>query len=336
MPERRQSHGRSRRTARRFQPEGSDNGLEPRLLLTTGLRLGLSQSLVHVAPRTVHAANHAQRIAPTAEINAEYAAFVSDFTLEETAYLASLTSQSTSTTTVSATLTAAYAAGSVQMQVDNASVFGPNGAFTTPVNATASVGGVPVGTFALTGRSGNLLLINSAQSSQVSLNSGVVLSANVPITVANSVAVSFPSFINNRSEQMAINLVVYFNNFPIKLPTFNAPPHTPIQRGAIQLFVYQQVAGTSPTSLEESLLTIPLPTTTTGSNVTIYNSAVLAAVEQSRQRVLSGVNQIWAGKLRVAAPLPANRLGMLDNTSTTTTITNGSAVAGSTTPGTGS
>ena len=241
MPERRQSHGRSRRTARRFQPEGSDNGLEPRLLLTTGLRLGLSQSLVHVAPRTVHAANHAQRIAPTAEINAEYAAFVSDFTQEEAAYLASLTS---------------------------------------------------------------------------------------------SAAVSFPSFINNRSEQMAINLVVYFNNFPIKLPTFNAPPHTPIQRGAIQLFVYQQVAGTSPTSLAESLLAIPLPTTTT--DMTIYDSAVRAAVEQSRQRVLSGVNQIWAGKLRVAAPLPANRLGMLDNTSTTTTITNGSAVAGSTTPGTGS
>jgi hypothetical protein len=336
MPERRQSHGRSRRTARRFQPEGSDNGLEPRLLLTTGLRLGLSQSPVHVAPRTVHAANHAQRITPTAEINAEYAAFVSDFTLEEAAYLASLTSQSTSTTAVSAMLTAAYTPGPGSlMPVNNASVFGPNGTFTTPVIATASVGGVLVA-FVLTGRSGNLLLINSAQSSQVSLNSGTVLSANVPITVANSVAVSFPSFINNRSEQMAINLVVYFNNFPIKLPTFNAPPHTPIQRGAIQLFVYQQVVGTSPTSLEESLLTIPLPTTTTGSNVTIYNSAVLAAVEQSRQRVLSGVNQIWAGKLRVAAPLPANRLGMLDNTSTTTTITNGSAVAGSTTPGTGS
>ena len=335
MPERRQSHGRSRRTAHRFQPEGSDNGLEPRLLLTAGLRLGLSQSLVHVAPRTVHAAHHAQRITPTAQINAEYAAFVSDFAQVEAAYLASLTSQSTSTATVSATLTAAYAAGSVQMQVDNASVFGPDGTFTTPVIATASVGGVPVGTFELTGRSGNLLLINSAQSSQVNLNPGAVLSANIPITAASSAAAIFPSFITTRSQQMAINLVVYFNNFPIKLPAFNAPPHTPIQRGAIQSFVYQQVAGSSPTSLVRSLLAIPLPTTTS-LDATIYNSAVLAAVQQSQQRVLSGVNQIFAGKLKIAAPQPANRLGILSNTSTTTTSTNGSALAGSTTPGTGS
>ncbi|MGA7496670.1 MAG: hypothetical protein WBX00_08085 [Isosphaeraceae bacterium] len=41
---------------------------------------------------------------------------------------------------------------------------------------------------------------------------------------------------------MAINLVVYFNGFPIKLPAFNPPPHTPTQRGAIQSYVYQQVA----------------------------------------------------------------------------------------------
>ncbi len=101
--------------------------------------------------------HHARRISPTAEINAEYAARVADFVLVEQADIATLASQDTGTATVSATLTAAYAAGSVQMQVDDASVFGPDGIFTTPVTATASVGGVPVGTFALTGRSGNLL-----------------------------------------------------------------------------------------------------------------------------------------------------------------------------------
>ena len=259
---------------------------------------------------------------------------MSDFAQVEAAYLASLTSQSTGTATVSATLTAAYTAGSVQIQVDNASVFGPNGTFTTPVTATASVGGVTVGTFALTGRSGNLLLVNMAQSSLINLNPGVVLSASVPITAASSAAAIFPSFINTRSQEMAINLVVYFNNFPIKLPAFNAPPHTPTQRGALQSFVYQQVAGGSPTSLVGSLLAIPLPTTTS-SDLTIYNLAVLAAVQQSQQRVLSGVNQIFAGKLKIAAPQPANRLGTLFNT-TTTTSTNGSALAGSTTPGTGS
>ncbi len=50
------------------------------------------------------------------------------------------------------------------------------------------------------------------------------------------------NYLTNRARQMAINLVVYFNGFPIKLPAFNPPPHTPTQRGAIQSYVYQQVA----------------------------------------------------------------------------------------------
>ena len=160
----------------------------------------------------------------------------------------------------------------------------------------------------------------------------MVISASVPGTAASTAAI-FPSFINARRQQMAINLVVYFNNFPMKLPAFNAPPHTPTQRGALQNFVYQQVAGIAPTSLVVSLQAIPLPTIGS-SDLTIYNSAVVAAVEQSRQRVLTGVNQIFSGRLKVAAPQPANRLGTIDNTSTGTT-TNGSAPAGSTTPGTG-
>jgi hypothetical protein len=230
-------------------------------------------------------------------------------------------------------VTSAYTAGSVQIQVDNASVFGPNGTFTSPVSATASVGGVTVGTFSLTGRSGNLLLVNTAQSSLINLNPGVVLSASVATTAASSAGTIFPRYINARAQEMALNLVVYFNTFPIKLPTFNAPPHTPTQRGAIQSFVYQQVAGGSATSLVGSLQAIPLATTTS-SDLTIYNQTVLAAVEQSRLRVLSGVNQIFAGKLRVAAPQPANRLGTFPTT-TAPTVTSGSAQAGSTTPGTG-
>src|SRR5690242_14701951 len=103
MSERRQHHGRSRRTAHRFQPDGPDFGLEPRLLLTAGLRPRLSQNLVHVAPRNVQPAHQARRLSPAAEINAEYAAFVADFTQVEAAYVQSLTSQSTTTTNASAT-----------------------------------------------------------------------------------------------------------------------------------------------------------------------------------------------------------------------------------------
>jgi hypothetical protein len=61
---------------------------------------------------------------------------------------------------------------------------------------------------------------------------------------------------------------------------------------------------------------------------------VLVAIEQSRQRVLSGVNEIFAGKLKIAAPQPANRLGIF-RTTTTPATTTGATLAGSTTPGTG-
>ena len=87
----------------------------------------------------------------------------------------------------------------------------------------------------------------------------VVSSANVPGIAQSSTAAVFPTTSPIAQRQMAINLIVYFNGFPIKLPAFNAPPHTPIQRGAIQSYVYQQVAEASPTSIVDSLLTIPCP-----------------------------------------------------------------------------
>ena len=101
-----------------------------------------------------------------------------------------------------------------------------------------------------------------------------------------------------RTQQLAINLVNYFNSLPLKLPYFNNPPHTPNQRGAIQKFVYNQIVGNdqnasnqlSNPSLQQSLLAITLPTTA-GSDLTIYNAAVASAVEASRQQVLGGLNE---------------------------------------------
>ena len=122
----------------------------------------LSRSVSHQsAHQASHNTAHLQRVTPTTAINAQYAAFVADFVEVEQAYVDSLSSGSTNTITVTATLTAPYVAGAVQMQVDNASVFGPTGTFTTPVNATASFGGIPVGSFVLTGRSGNTLTSSS-------------------------------------------------------------------------------------------------------------------------------------------------------------------------------
>ena len=74
--------------------------------------------------------------------------------------------------------------------------------------------------------------------------------------------------------------------------------------------------GTTFPSLEQSLLAISLPTTS-GSDLNIYKATVDSAVAQSRQQVLSGIQQIYAGTLLISANAPANRLGESFNTGTT-------------------
>ena len=106
---------------------------------------------------------------------------------------------------------------------------------------------------------------------------------------------------------MAIDLVQYFNGLPLKLPYFNTPPHTPNNRGAIQNYVYDAVASGG-TSLQQSLLAIPLPTTA-GSDLEIYNKTVASAIAQSHTQTLNGVSEIYAGQLRVAITSPNNRYG---------------------------
>jgi hypothetical protein len=111
---------------------------------------------------------------------------------------------------------------------------------------------------------------------------------------------------------MAIELVIYFNSLPLKLPFLNAPPHTPNNRGAIQKFVYDSIVGGSSTttSLQSSLLAIPLPTTV-GNDLNIYNASVSAAIEQSRLQTLNGVSEIYARQLYISAPQPRNRFGVI-------------------------
>ena len=140
---------------------------------------------------------------------------------------------------------------------------------------------------------------------------------------------------------MAIGLVRYFNKLPIKLPPENAPPHTPVQRGAIQTFVYQSIVGTaaatleqsvaggSSTSLQQLLLAIPLPTTT-GSDLQIYKAAVASAIAESRQQLRDGIALVFNRTLLVNAQPPANRLGQNFNSST------GSSSSGSSSSTTGS
>lgn len=142
----------------------------------------------------------------------------------------------------------------------------------------------------------------------------------------------FPSYITNSTTQLAITLVRYFNNIPIELPKENAPPHTPVQRGAIQKYVYQTIASSMATSLQQLLLAIPLPTTP-GADLDIYMAAATTAVQLSQQQLNTGIQQIYARKLLISATPPANRLGETFNTGTSSSTSSSSTTSST---GTGS
>jgi hypothetical protein len=210
------------------------------------------------------------------------------------------------------------------MQVADAGVFGPEGEFPSPVTATAMIGAVPVGTFTLTGSFGNQLAVDTTQSSAVSLASETTLTATVTTSAATSAQAIFPNYITTSTQQLAVNLVAYFNSLPIKLPRMYAPPHQSQRSGALQQYVFQQVAGPESTSLQKSLLAVALPTTP-GADLEIYDAAVKAALDASRTQLLSGVQQIFAGKLPV---IPIN--ASTTSSSTSTAGTSSSSTGGGT------
>ena len=61
---------------------------------------------------------HCRAVTPAAEINAQYNAFANDFATVEQLYVTAITEQSSSTVSVTATVTAAYTAGSSSIQVN--------------------------------------------------------------------------------------------------------------------------------------------------------------------------------------------------------------------------
>jgi hypothetical protein len=283
----------------------SDIELETRVLLSA--RAAAVTTARH-AHEHATATSTASRVPPATEITVQYKAFLNDFTTVEQYYINAINEQSSGPVTVTTTVAAAYTPPSASIQVTNASVFFPNGPIPVVASAIPAPGSPVIGTFTLIGFSGTTLFINVTASTPVNLPVGTVLTASVMPSSLASAAALFPSFITNRANQMAINLVKYFNSLPLKLPYFNTPPHTPNNRGAIQNYVYGAVAGGGTTSLLQSLLAIPLPTTA-GSPLQIYNATVASAISQSLTQTLNGVSEIYAHQLRVAAPFPNNRYG---------------------------
>ena len=319
---------RGRRSSHRFRPSLSPSGsvaaLEPRRLPS------------HASPAILHHSHPAiaanGRVGPAVEIRREYAAFYAAFQVVEASYVRALSEQSSGTVSVNTSLTAPYLSGSATMQVANAGVFGPEGVFTAPVVATALTGSVPVGTFTITGSSGNQIALNTAQSSAVSLASGTILAAQVTSSATTSAQLIFPSYIVTSSQSLAINLVKYFNSLPIKLPRMYASPHYPQRAGALQQYVYQIVASGTAASLEQTLNSIPLPLTP-GGDLRIYDAAVQAAIYSSRQRMLNGVQQIFANKYPV---IPIGYGGVSTGTTGTIGTSTGSSTGSTASTGGGS
>ena len=190
--------------------------LDRRLLPSGAGKLGLHPEHLpaRIEAKAAHASHHAKashttsrRVTPNEKINAEYNAFLTAFNQQLDFYVASLSESSTGTTNASATVTAAYAAGSPVIEVDDAAVFGPAGTFNPPVLAAATIGNAPpIGSFTLTGSSGNSLTVNTADSSFIPLSIGTVLTATVPVSAATSAATIFPSYITNSTTQIGNRL----------------------------------------------------------------------------------------------------------------------------------
>ncbi len=274
----------------------------------------------HAAAREAHhtkpAAHSSRRTQPLQEINAQYVTFTAAFNNVLDAYVQSINEESTGKVSVNTTLTAQFTVGDPTIQVADASVFGPEGMFPSAIPVTPTIGTVSFNSFSIIGSSGNLLIIDPSNPPATNLPINTVLSANVSTTAQTSAASIFPSYITSSTTLLATNLVRYFNSLPIPLPHSNTPPHTPVQENAIQMYVYQNIAGSPATSLKQVLLAIPLPTTT-GSDLQIYQAAAAIAIEQSRQQVIDGIGQIYKRTLYVNATAPANRLGIIYNSGTT-------------------
>jgi hypothetical protein len=352
----RPSRRRHRRIDRRIRPMHAAGlegfiALEPRLLLSaTAETDGHAAHVRHLSRREPHhvkATHPPKRLTPAQEINAQYAAFSAGFANALNDYVNAIDEQSTNQITVSATLTADYTPPAAVIQVNDAAVFGPEGTFTPPIVANAPIGTVSFGTVTLTGSTGNLLIVDPAAPPTNSLPTGTILTASVTTSAQNSAAAIFPNYITDSTIEMAINLVEYFNRLPIKLPTENTPPHTPVQRGAIQTFVYDSIAAAKPTSLyqytngsvppslQQLLLNIPLPTTP-GSDLLIYEQSVESAIAESHQQLNDAITQIFNGTLLVSAQAPANRLGQNFNSSSGSSTGSSTSSTGASSSSTGS
>ena len=246
--------------------------LEPRVLLNASpaARLAAHDVAHHGNPSARNDSHHAEashtskRLTPTPRRSTkQYANFTMAFNNVVENYVQSINEQSTGKVSVSTTVQGDYSTPPLPstILVADAAVFGPEGDYSSAVTATAVLGSATLGTVYITGSSGNYLIITPASGYGDNAAERDHPGRQRSHLGPNECHVDFPSYITNSTIQLAIGLVQYFNNLPIKLPPENAPPaHARSTRGD-SVYVYQNIASSLGDQPSATATCHPLPTT---------------------------------------------------------------------------
>ena len=281
------------------------------------------RSPVDARTKTGHAAS--SRVTPAQEINNQYAQFLAAFQTVGESYVQSLNESSTGTTTVSATLTAPYLAGTASMQVNDAAVFGPAGIFATPITATA--GGHrprrPVRPDRQLGK--------YRRRQPDPFERGLAGQRHRADGPGDHLRIEQrrrdpPQLYHQQLAQLAVKLVTYFNSLPFKLPRMFALPHQEADRRppAVCLPGRGGCLSQQPRA-QPSRYRFPRQPGAT------FRSITPPSTRRSRHRASrcsSGVEQIFAHKLQV---VPSSTL----NSSTSTGGTSSTSTGGTSSTSTG-
>jgi hypothetical protein len=267
-----------------FLPSLNDQALEPRIVMA------------RVSAVAAAAAAAARRLTPVQKIAQEYASFAADFQAVQAVYLAAIGGSGSGVAT--ATLAQAMSPNSGLMVVDDTSGL-PLPTATTPMTLTASVNGSVVGLYQAGGVVGTTLtqvqVFDPTQNAfraflptDASLPAGTVLSASVsgPDSGDTDALSQFQTYVTGRLQTMSQTLITYLNRLPIKLPRSPSTPRNPGPRNAVQLVVFRQLTGNTSSSLKNTLLAIPVPTSSSATDLAFYQATTQQAIATSQNALL--------------------------------------------------
>jgi hypothetical protein len=268
-----------------FRPSLNDQALEPRIVMA---RVG--------AVATAAAAAASRRLTPAQKIAQEYAAFAADFQAAQDVYLAAI--GGTGAGVATATLVQPMNPTTGLLVVDDASGL-PLPTATSPMTLSASVDGTAVGLYQASGVVGTTLTqVQVYDPTQSAFRSFLPTDASLPAGTEISVSVAgpdsgdtdaldqFETYVTGRLQSMSQTLITYLNRLPIKLPRSPGRPRNPGPRNAVQLVVFRQLTGNTPSSLKNVLLAIPTPTSSSATDLAFYQATASQAISTSQEALL--------------------------------------------------